>query len=86
MPPPPSHVDLSVCGKLATTSCCCLVAFDPLGFHREALIRDNRRAVVVVRPSLLLHGSIPVSLGILKDVTFTLSSVDGDGTMSSQVC
>ncbi len=45
-------------------------------FGRESLVRDNLTARVVVRPTLKLHGVIPVSLGVLTETTFTISSMD----------
>jgi hypothetical protein len=53
--------------------------------NREAIVRDNRRATVAIHPQLLLHGTIPVTLTVLTDVTLTLSSVDEEGTSSEKV-
>jgi hypothetical protein len=48
-------------------------------------VRDNRSACVLVRPQLMLLDSVPVSLGVLTNVKFTLSSVDGEGVSSQKV-
>ena len=54
------------------------------GFYvdREALLK-RRTAEVIVRPGLLLNGTL-VSLKLLEDVKLTIASVDLDGTPSSQ--
>lgn len=50
--------------------------------HSESLIKDNRKACVIMRPQLRLLGVAPAPLSLLKDVVFTLMSQDCEGTPS----
>ena len=52
---------------------------------REALIRDNRKARLVVRPTLLLMDTLPVPLSVLSGVSLTLESTDEEGTKAEKV-
>ena len=54
-----------------------------VGFYvdRESLLRGSK-ATVLVRPGLSINGT-PVSLKLLEDVTFTITSTDQDGTSST---
>lgn len=51
---------------------------------RETLIRDNRKAKVLIRPDLRLMGEIPVPLALLNEVTFTIECTDNEGTPSKK--
>lgn len=53
--------------------------------NREALVKDNRSASLVVRPQLLLLGSIPAPLAALENVVLTLTSTDEEGVDTSKV-
>ena len=54
------------------------------GIHldRESVL-NNRRASVVVRPSLKINGT-PVTLSVLEDVRLTITSTDNDGVSASK--
>ena len=49
---------------------------------REALLR-RQKAIVVVRPQLLLNG-IPVTLSVLEDVRLMITSTDHDGVATAK--
>ena len=53
--------------------------------EREALLRDNFAAQVLLRPRLLLPGSIPCPLAALLNPVLTLTCVDGAGSTSQRL-
>lgn len=54
-------------------------------FHveRESLVPFNKTSIVI-KPRLILNGSISTPVSIMTEIFFTISTVDGDGVSSSK--